>query len=285
MFSTEKDFSQWTICGLYGSNALLFENAESTHALMKSLAHSHQVEPGAIIVANSQTKGRGRHERTWVSPKNKNIYFNLLIPLQGIAQQNYAQLTQVAALTFAEVFRSLEPNGTPHPNTKKITVKWPNDILYETSKFCGILAEILFIPSHSSPIPTLNMGIGINVNSDASEYESLGRKVTTLKEIVGTPINREMLLNTLVSSFERALGQFKAFGISPWIEAWRKMDKFIGTRATVIVNNNCTDTALANPLASQKKSGQIIDMQQDGSLLFRTNDGDTITVYSADLEI
>ena len=94
-----------------------------------------------------------------------------------------------------------------------------------------------------------------------------------------------MLLNTLVSSFERALGQFKAFGISPWIEAWRKMDKFIGTRATVIVNNNCTDTALANPLASQKKSGQIIDMQQDGSLLFMTNDGDTITVYSADLEI
>ena len=139
--------------------------------------------------------------------------------------------------------------------------------------------------SENAPRPALNMGVGINVNSDPEDYAHLNRAVTTLKAIVGRPINREKLLQRLIGSLERAIGQFKAFGISPWVAAWRKMDQFIGARGTIIVNNRCTDQNRDSGEGSIKKSGTILDMQDDGSLLFKCDDGTTETVISADLEI
>ena len=131
----------------------------------------------------------------------------------------------------------------------------------------------------------MNMGVGINVNSTAIDYAHLGRAVTTLKDICGKKINREKLLQMLVASLERAIGQFKAFGLRPWVNAWRHMDQFIGARGTIIVNNHCTDQNRDSGEGAIKKTGTILDMQEDGSLLFKCDDGTTETVYSADLEI
>lgn len=289
MFSPEKDFSLWNLSGFAGAPAQLFKSIDSTHTYMKVQATTGNIQPGALVVADSQSAGRGRHERTWASPEGKNLYFNLLIPLEGISLASTPQITQVAALTFAEVFQSLQDmgdtSGGNSPESKKtadrVTVKWPNDILYGKSKFCGILAEIVFQKGK----PAFNLGVGINVNSNPEDYAFLGRDVTTLKSIAGHPINREKLLQAIVGNLERALGQFKAFGISPWVAAWKKMDQFIGARGTIVVNNRCTDANRDSGEGSIKKSGRILDMQPDGSLLFQTDDGEVQTVYSADLEI
>lgn len=311
MFSAESKLTNWNLRGFNNVPAQIFQSIESTHLYMKGAAIRGLIQPGTLIVADQQSCGHGRHDRTWASPAGKNLYFNILIPLEGIPQNRFAQITQVAALTFAEVFRSLQKEqsqntaqATGIEQAPQITVKWPNDILYGKSKFCGILAEIVFAPAKSGslggesggdisskPVPALNMGVGINVNGNASDYAFLNRSVTTLKEIIGCKINREKLLQALVASLERAIGQFKAFGLSPWVEAWRKMDQFIGARGTIIVNNHCTDENRErhdNSAAHEgvtKKSGCILDMQPDGSLLFKTDDGEIQTVYSADLEI
>lgn len=301
MFSEERDFSIWKLSGFAGHEAVLLETVESTHSLMKQKASAGEITPGTLIVANQQTAGRGRHERTWESPANQNLYFNILVPLEGIPLSSAAQITQVAALTFAEIFRSLQDDATaagaidnsftPNQNLGRITVKWPNDILCGKSKFCGILAEIVFLPGtivdgkRQPPQPAMNLGVGINVNSDSTHYAFLNRAVTTLKEIAGHSINREKLIQAIIGNLERAVGQFRAFGLSPWVEAWRKMDQFIGARGTIIVNNNCTDKNRDSGEGSIKKTGRILDMQPDGSLLFETDDGNVETVYSADLEI
>ena len=169
----------------------------------------------------------------------------------------------------------------------KITVKWPNDILCGKSKFCGILAELVYIKSktNSTPIPSISMGVGINVNSNSADYAHLNRAVTTLKDLCGQNINREKLLQMLIANLERAIGQFRAFGIQPWVVAWKRMDQFIGTRGTIIVNNHCTDQNRDSGVGSIKKTGAILDMQDDGSLLFKCDDGTVEKVYSADLEI
>lgn len=279
MFTSEKVFIDWNLCGFSGKSALLFKEIESTHTYTKQSASAGTLSSGTLVVADCQSAGRGRHERTWASPEGKNLYFNILIPLEGIPLNRTPQITQIAALTFAEVFRDLEPQ---QESAEHVTVKWPNDILYGKSKFCGILAEVVYMPGAK---PALNMGVGINVNSNPEEYAFLGRAVTTLKAIAGRPINREKLLQALVGNLERAIGQFKAFGITPWVQAWRKMDKFIGARGTIIVSNNCTDQNRDGGEGVQKKTGSILDMQSDGSLLFKTDDGETLTVYSADLEI
>jgi len=297
MFSPEAKFSEWHLAGFGDAPAFLFDTLESTHSLMKARATAGEITPGTLLVADTQTAGRGRHERTWASPAGKNLYFNILIPLDGIAPTSAPQITQVAALTFAEVFRDLQDGtnaqGLGNRDIGKVTVKWPNDILCGKSKFCGILAELVYIKSaisgsaqySSAPAPAISMGVGINVNSDASDYASLGRAVTTLKDICGQRINREKLLQLLIANLERAIGQFRAFGIRPWVAAWKKMDQFIGARGTIIVNNHCTDDNRDGGTGVQKKAGRIADMRDDGSLLFECDDGMLETVYSADLEI
>ena len=289
MFSPEAKFEDWHLTGFGDAPAILHNSLDSTHSLMKSLATAGEIAPGTLIVADTQSAGRGRHERTWVSPAGKNIYFNILIPLDGIALASAPQVTQVAALTFAEVFRDLqrdaEASGTANPALGKISVKWPNDILCGKSKFCGILAELVYIKSAAKSAPAISMGVGINVNSSASDYADIGRAVTTLKDICGQNVNREKLLQLLIANLERAIGQFRAFGIRPWVEAWRKMDQFIGARGTIVVNNHCTDENRDSGTGAQKKTGRIADMRDDGSLLFECDDGSIETVYSADLEI
>ena len=305
MFSQERNFTDWQLTGFNGAPVYLFETIGSTHKLMKSMAASGEIAPGTLFVADSQSDGHGRHERTWDSPAGKNLYFNILIPLEGIPASNFAQITQVAALTFAETFNNVQEDvaianrdcaESVNANSPKITVKWPNDILYGKSKFCGILAEIVFVKrevpasvgmtmQQDAPRPALSMGVGINVNSDSADYAHLNRAVTTLKEIFGHPVNREKLLQALIGNLERAIGQFKAFGIRPWVEAWKRMDQFIGARGTIIVNHHCTDQNRDSGEGSIKKTGRIINMNNDGSLLFECDDGTVETVISADLEI
>ena len=289
MFSQERNFTDWQLTGFGDAPAFLFETIGSTHKLMKSMAASGEIAPGTLFVADSQSDGHGRHERTWDSPAGKNLYFNILIPLDGIPASNFAQITQVAALTFAETFNNIQEGDAiasrDCAGAPKITVKWPNDILYGKSKFCGILAEVVYTRTQDAPRPALSMGVGINVNSDPADYAHLNRAVTTLKEIFGHAINREKLLQALIGNLERAIGQFKAFGIRPWVEAWKRMDQFIGARGTIIVNNHCTDQNRDTGEGSIKKTGRIINMNDDGSLLFECDDGTVETVISADLEI
>lgn len=289
MFSQERNFTDWQLTGFGEAPAFLFETIGSTHKLMKSMAASGEIAPGTLFVADSQSDGHGRHERTWDSPAGKNLYFNILIPLDGIPASNFAQITQVAALTFAETFNNIQEGDAiasrDCAGAPKITVKWPNDILYGKSKFCGILAEVVYTRTQNAPRPALSMGVGINVNSDPADYAHLNRAVTTLKTIFGHAINREKLLQALIGNLERAIGQFKAFGIRPWVEAWKRMDQFIGARGTIIVNNHCTDQNRDTGEGSIKKTGRIINMNNDGSLLFECDDGTVETVISADLEI
>ena len=323
MFSKERSFTDWQLTGFGNTPAYLFETIESTHKLMKEMARTGEISPGTLFVADSQSNGHGRHERTWDSPAGKNLYFNILVPLDNIPANRFAQITQVAALTFAESFNGLleaavnenkdsanltsgkraDSADKNSETISKITVKWPNDILYGKSKFCGILAEVVYtrwqspepgtspgeaqpgMAREKAPRPTLNMGVGINVNSEPEDYAHLNRNVTTLKAIVGKTINREKLLQQLVGNLERAIGQFRAFGIRPWIAAWKRMDQFIGARGTIVVNNHCTDQNHASGEGAIKKTGTIIDMQDDGSLLFQCDDGKIETVLSADLEI
>ena len=94
---------------------------------MKRQATTGEILPGTLIVADTQTAGRGRHERTWDSPAGLNLYFNILIPLDGIPLASAPQITQVAALIFAEVFKGLQDdaNAQGHGDTSlgKVTVK------------------------------------------------------------------------------------------------------------------------------------------------------------------
>ncbi len=257
IFNTERPFSEWKLSDIAGAPAILLEESESTHIYMK--AHFTSLTPGALIVANTQTSGRGRHDRIWCSPMNKNLYFNLLLPLEGLQRHQYTQVMQVAAITIAHLLQEIEVNAS---------VKWPNDILWEKHKISGMISELLIY----APNEYLSLGIGINVNSEASDFKNLNRLASSLRLILNRPLNREALLQKIVNRIALSLKRFKKEGVKPWIADWKKMDHFIGNEARMIEG----DTVI---------HGTIMDINDNGSLLFQTQNGELMTRYSGDLEI
>jgi len=257
LLDEDKPFSSWTLQGLYGAPTLLFENIESTHLYLHN--HFRELVPGTLIIANSQTHGRGRHDRPWVSPVNKNLYFNLFIPLQGIRETYYSQITQIAAISLAQILKSYHI---------QVAVKWPNDLLWQGQKICGIISERIIHNQESF----LSLGIGLNVNTDPSDLENIGRPATSLKIITQKTLNRSNLLQLFISKMEFALLKLKKEGFLPWKQEWLQMENFLGKKAQVVEFGKAI-------------SGSIYNINDDGSLLFQKEDGEIITIYAGDLEI
>jgi BirA family biotin operon repressor/biotin-[acetyl-CoA-carboxylase] ligase len=148
------------------------------------------------------------------------------------------------------------------------SVKWPNDILFEKKKFCGMVSEILV----KNGKKILTTGIGIDVNATEEDFAEINRPVTSLRLILGKPLNREILLQEIVQKLENAIEITRIQGIAPWIAEWRKMDQFIGHSAKMVEGNEVIE-------------GTILDINEDGSLLFRKTDGSIVSRYTGDLEI
>lgn len=249
----------WNLCGLYGAKALLLENTPSTHQEMRE--RFRELEPGALIVADSQDAGRGRHERKWFSPAGKNLYFNLLYPLHGIELKRAPQLMQITAITLARIFSDI--------TKKDIAVKWPNDIWYDGQKLCGMVSEILV--KNASEI-FLSIGIGINVNVTRGELACIDRPTTSLSILKGKNLDREELLQQIVPALQTAVEKFRAEGLAPWIQSWREMDCFIGKAARIVE-------------FGKEIHGTVLDISEDGSLQFKKETGEIVKIYSGDLEI
>ena len=120
--------------------------------------------------------------------------------------------------------------------------------------------------------PLLNIGIGIDVNASEMDFKEIERPVTSLKVILGRAINRETLLQEILQKLKSALEITRSQGIRPWIEEWRKMDRFIGSPARIVEGETTIE-------------GTILDINDDGSLLFCTKSGEILSRYTGDLEI
>jgi len=256
-FAPERPFSNWAIQGLDEAPAILLEHCGSTHRFVHD--HFRELKAGTIVVANDQAQGRGRHDRVWRAPAGKNLSFNILIPLFGLSPEQWAQTTQIAAIVLARLIRDL---------SIPVSVKWPNDLLWDKHKICGILSELL----SKGEERFLSLGIGLNVNTDIQDFVGLDRLAASLKTILGIKLDRESLLNAFVTRMSAALDLFRREGSAPWIAEWKKMDQFLGTVGRVVL----ADSAL---------EGVIQDIQEDGSLLFKTQQGDVLSIWSGDLEV
>ena len=257
VFLPEPPFSEWQLKGLEGAPVFLWNQCESTHQLMRqnAAAWGH----GAVVVANDQTGGRGRHGRIWKAPADKNLSFNVLISLEGLKPEHWAQLTQMAAITLANLLRHLGVS---------VSVKWPNDLLCQRHKLCGILSELIRVGDRRF----LSLGIGINVNTDASDFAGLDRLATSLKLQTNQVWNREQCLQQFLPLLDQSFQEFRVHGPSRWIEEWRSMDSFLGTPGRVVDLNGVVE-------------GTIVDVNDDGSLKFRTHRGEWLQIWSGDLEI
>ncbi|MGD9781991.1 MAG: biotin--[acetyl-CoA-carboxylase] ligase [Kiritimatiellia bacterium] len=145
---------------------------------------------GAVVVAARQTRGRGRRERIWESPPGTGLYASFVLRPGWLAKK----APHLAILGGMAAFRALEKAGVKH-----LRVKWPNDILAQGRKICGVLTEPRI---GKDRIEFAVLGIGINVGQEAKDFTPNLRETATSCALEGRAISVTRMLELLAESLE-----------------------------------------------------------------------------------
>jgi len=199
-----------------GRRVFAYKSIGSTNDTAKRLAESDSPE-GTIVIAEKQTKGRGRLGRSWHSPQNKGLYISLILR-PHIAVENMSALSLVAALS---VCRTIENLTELEPR-----IKWPNDCLIGAKKIAGILIEISAEPGRVSYAV---LGMGLNINATPRDFSAKFRKKTTSLFIeTGEKTCRSVLLKEFLVEFEKSYRKFCRYGLSSIANEIIKRSSVIG---------------------------------------------------------
>jgi BirA family biotin operon repressor/biotin-[acetyl-CoA-carboxylase] ligase len=241
---------------IIGRNIQYFKETESTNIIAREIAGS--VEEGTVVIAESQTGGRGRMGRKWISPEG-GIWLSIIIKPK--IQPLYAsRITLLAGVSVAKTIRSY---GLP------AKIKWPNDVLMNGKKVCGILTEI---EAEIDLIDFCVVGIGIDANVDTESFpEEFRETSTSLKKELGSEINRVEFVQRLLEEFESLYLKFQKDGFSPVLEEWRNMSATIGEWVKI--------TTQARTIY-----GEAIGVDSEGALVLETGDGKLEKIVAGNCE-
>ncbi|MDP2043974.1 MAG: biotin--[acetyl-CoA-carboxylase] ligase [Candidatus Omnitrophota bacterium] len=210
---------------------------------------------GTLVLAESQTKGRGRLGRSWFSPKYKGIYLSLILRPKILPAASPI-LTLMSAVSICEAIKEV--------TNLDARIKWPNDVLIHNKKLAGILTEM---NAEVDKVNFVVIGIGLNVNNDK---KSLISGATSLKEQSGQPISRILLLQELLRRIENNYSLLEDKGAQAIIDKWRIFSLTLGRRVKVY----CQDKHI---------EGQAVNIDKDGGLLIRKDSGLIQKVMSGDV--
>ena len=226
-----------------------FREIGSTMEAARELAKRGARE-GTIVIAEVQTRGRGRLTREWLSPEG-GIYFTIVLRPR-ISPAYAPRINLMAGIAVAVTIKELYG--------LKAELKWPNDVLIEGKKVCGILAEM---DAETDVLNFVNVGIGINVNTSIPRFE---RTATSLKDALGREISRKEFLSALVVEIERWLPLLMKADL---LEEWRRLSATLGEEIRVMS-------------LGEEVTGQAIDIDTTGALLVKDKAGSLRTVLVGD---
>src|SRR5262245_9796836 len=232
---------------LMGRNLYHFYDIDSTNAFAaRLLAHGRKVQEGTVIIAESQTAGRGRLGRSWHSEREAGIYFSIV--LFPKAPPSLAPLftlaTAVAMHNAIERYSGLD-----------IDIKWPNDLLIGRRKFCGILSEI---QAEVDLVKTMIIGVGVNANQ-GSFPEEIEERATSLRIASGRIQSRIEILLEFFEEFENIYLDFERKGPAGIIDQWTRFSSFANGRNIEIhdgVRKIVGVTRGLNPLGALRVEGK-----------------------------
>jgi len=234
------------------------DSLESTNELAFQLAVEGAAH-GEVVIADHQTRGKGRRGRSWVSPPGKNLYCSVILRPELIPQRA-PELTLVAALAVAAALRDFGAEAQ---------IKWPNDLLLNGRKVAGILTEL---SAEQDRIHFAVLGIGVNLNSDPSEFpEELRSAATSMCHELGKPVVRAAFAAASWAHLEEWLRRHAERGFAPVREAWKQISATLGKK--VLVKSERIEL-----------QGVAEDIDETGALLVRTAQGTLERVVAGDLE-
>lgn len=243
----------------FGNPLHYFHEINSTNTHLRELAESGAPQ-GTVVVAETQTQGRGRLGRRWESPGFANLYLSILLRPK-LSPAHAAQITLVAAVALADVVDTYVPG--------RAAIKWPNDILVGGKKLAGILTEASCDAERAHYVI---LGIGVNLNYPvAAMPEEIRGRATSLLEVTGAAVSRESFLLRLIQGVERCYGELEQAGFDALAPRWESYFAWRGKRVRVELLDQVT-TGTAQGI---DRDGALIVMD-DGGIAQRIVAGDVI---------
>ena len=239
---------------IIGRKIYSYETTDSTMDVAHKLAGSGSLE-GTVVFSEGQSKGRGRMGRHWVSPKGKGIYFSPILRPE-VSPAEAPKITLMSAVAVALAIRKFTHLGA--------LIKWPNDILINDRKVCGILTEM---SAEVNTVTYMVLGIGINVNTAKID---LPKEATSLKAEAGEEISRVELTQEVLRELERQYHIFKEKGFSKIIEEWKGLSHTLGEEVKITCHG-------------RKIEGTAVDLDASGALVVRTDNGFTEHITAGDV--
>jgi BirA family biotin operon repressor/biotin-[acetyl-CoA-carboxylase] ligase len=226
----------------------LLESVGSTNTETKNLFLQGETE-GLIVVAKSQTAGRGRKDRSWLSPDG-GLYFSIILKPR-LGTENAPLLGLLSACAVAR--------GITKLGVGNVRLKWPNDVLIGESKIAGILSEAI---SSDKETVGIVIGIGVNQNCPISEMpHGLEWPTTSVIDELGKETSNESLLCSIVNEIDVRLQTVERdSSFNTVLDEWREMSSTLGVRVRIHEEGKTTD-------------GVAKDIGVDGSLIVETEEG------------
>ena len=210
---------------------------------------------GMIVVADEQTRGQGRRGRRWVSPRG-NVYVTVILRPVAWSVRTLAMVAPLAACEAIDAVASV-----------RSSIKWPNDVLIEGRKVCGVLIDVHM---GRDGVDYALVGVGINVALDASQHDEIRGIATSLAAESGSEVSRERLLATFLNRFEKL---YVAAGLDDSVyEAWRARLETLGRQIRVQFGDDVDE-------------GVAEDVDGDGNLLLRRADGSVIALSAGEVTL
>ncbi len=226
-----------------GRNFIYCDEVESTNSMLLGGKDTNQ--NGTVLLAEYQSKGRGRKEREWISSSGQNLTFSIL--LKGEFKDQKINLINLsAAIAVAQSIENLYQLN--------VDLKWPNDVLVQKKKIAGILLESV---SKANKISKLVVGIGINVNQPNFPGQ-FDIPPTSVRKEFHSLVSREKLLSDVLNNFETLLELSKKSG-KKILNDWRNRCKMIGEKIKIVDDEKV-------------KVGIFEDIDENGFLILKVGD-------------
>lgn len=242
-----------------GQQVFCYERIDSTNIRAKQLGEEGALH-GTIVVADSQSAGKGRRGRGWESPQGCSIYMSILLRPE-FPPAKAPMLTLVMALSVAK--------GLEEATGLKAQIKWPNDIVLNKKKLVGILTEM------SAEIDYINhvvIGVGINVNT-ATFPKELGGKATSLRKEMGCPVKRSPIIAAVMRQFEKYYTLFSE------TQDFGEMQEEYNS---LLVNKGNEVRILGT---KEEYTAYALGVDKEGALLVRRADGSAEAIYAGEVSV
>lgn len=243
---------------IFGCEVISFIQTSSTNDVAMKLAEKGTKE-GTLIVAENQTKGKGCRERKWICPMGTSILASLILRPQ-IEVKKVGILTLLSAVSIAKAIHKL--------TNLKVLIKWPNDIIINGKKVCGILTETR-LDRNKLNFAVIGMGINVNIHKNQMPKE-IEEIATSLSIELGKDISRITLLQEILRQLEERYIRLKDGDFEKLIEEWITLSNTLGCDVEV----NLQDRVFR---------GHILDIDEDGALVVELCNGSIQRIYDDEL--